>query len=325
MDVHADATTLFVEHLVTKGLDGKTINTYLDALKRFERFMSTSKNDGALSTAPTTGGAGGCPTPILATQKDISNFKKWLTITYKSGTARLTLKLLSAFFRWAVDNHLMVDNPVDFIERPPMTQTPIKWLTTDEQNAVLREARRVRCALGNTPTETQQNTQLREYAIVLTFLRAGLRVEELCDMKVSDLTITPRKGHVYIMGKGDKDRTVPLCKELRGVLTRYLESRKDNPSPYVFPSQRSEHCTTRAIQHLIEGYAERLNMPHLTCHALRHTFGHDLAVAHIPLDVIARLMGHCKADGSPNIAMTTRYTAPGMSDLENAVETIAWD
>jgi integrase len=66
-------------------------------------------------------------------------------------------------------------------------------------------------------------------------------------------------------------------------------------------------------------------MPHLSCHTLRHTFGHDLAVKHVSLDVIARLMGHCKKDGSPNIAMTMRYTSPGLSDLENAVELIAWN
>jgi site-specific recombinase XerD len=139
------------------------------------------------------------------------------------------------------------------------------------------------------------------------------------------LTITPRKGFLYVKGKGDKDRTIPLCKELRETLTRYLESRKDNPSSFVFPSQRSEQSTTRAIQLVIEGYGDRLQMPHLTCHTLRHTFGHDLAVQHVPLDVIARLMGHCKADGSPNIAMTMKYTSPGLSDLENAVELIAWN
>ena len=69
----------------------------------------------------------------------------------------------------------------------------------------------------------------------------------------------------------------------------------------------------------------RSQLPHLTCHALRHTFGHELAKAHTPLDVIAKLMGHFKRDGSPNIAMTIIYTNPGMDDLERAVEGISWD
>jgi integrase/recombinase XerC/integrase/recombinase XerD len=248
-----------------------------------------------------------------------------LLANYKNVTTVHTLKLVNAFFAWAVEHRYIPDNPVEFIDRPAATKAPIKWLTTEEQNAVIREARRIPCGLDKSPTDNQRAAQIREYAIVLTFLRAGLRVEELCDLRIADLTITPRKGFLYVKGKGDKDRTIPLCKELRNTLTRYLDTRKDNPSPFVFPSQRSEQSTTRAIQHLIEGYADRLKMPHLSCHTLRHTFGHDLAVKHVSLDVIARLMGHCKKDGSPNIAMTMRYTSPGLSDLENAVELIAWN
>lgn len=65
-------------------------------------------------------------------------------------------------------------------------------------------------------------------------------------------------------------------------------------------------------------------MPHLTCHTLRHTFGHDLAAAHVPLDVIAR-DGPFQEGRHTHIAMIMRYTTPGMADLERAVESIAWD
>jgi site-specific recombinase XerD len=184
---------------------------------------------------------------------------------YKNSTAVLTLKLVNAYLSWCVERHYIPDNPIEYIDRPTPTKSPTKWLTTDEQNAVIREARRVHCGLDKTPTDTQRAAQLREYAIVLTFLRAGLRVEELTDLRIEHLTITPRKGFLYVKGKGDRDRTIQLCKELRATLTRYLESRKDNPSPYVFPSQRSVQSTTRAIQFVIEGYADRLKC--LICHA----------------------------------------------------------
>jgi integrase/recombinase XerC/integrase/recombinase XerD len=324
-ELYADTVKRFTDHLSARGLDHKTITSYEGALNRLLKFMGGQNVESAPSSTPTQGGAGGVPTPIQATQLDVSNFKRWLVANFKSGTVDLTLKLVNAFYRWTTEQGITADNPVEFVERPSLSPSPIKWLTTEEQNAVLRESRRVHCGLNDTPTDTQRADQLREYTIILTFLRAGLRVEELCDLKLSDVVITPRKGHVAVKGKGDKDRTVPLSKELRAVLERYMESRRDNPSPFLFPSRRSEQSTTRAIQHMVEGYAERLNMPHLTCHTLRHTFGHDLAKAHIPLDVIAKLMGHFKKDGRPNITTTMIYTNPGMADLEDAVETIAWN
>ncbi len=315
----------FLEGIRARGVDDKTITSYITSFNRFQTFMSANDFESALSGTPTTGGAGGCQPPILATQKDVSNFKKWLVAHYKNATVCLTLRHINALFNWAVKAGHMVDNPLTYVERPAKAPAVIKWLSESEQNAVLREARRVKATIGTTPTDKQVAAQLRDYAIILTFLRVGLRVEELCDVRVADMTITPHKGSIYIKGKGDKDRTVPLNKEVRGVLTRYLESRKDNPSPFLFPSQRSEQSTTRAVQHMVESYRDTLQLPHLTCHTLRHTFGHDLAQAHVSLDVIAKLMGHFKKDGSPNIAMTMIYTTPGMADLEKAVEEIAWD
>jgi integrase/recombinase XerC/integrase/recombinase XerD len=81
--------------------------------------------------------------------------------------------------------------------------------------------------------------------------------------------------------------------------------------------------TTRAVQFIFQKYS-RITGLTVTPHVLRHTFGHELAVRKIPLDVIARLMGHMKRDGSPNLDMVTRYTIPGNGDLERAVEELAW-
>jgi site-specific recombinase XerD len=324
MNTVNDLVAAFLEGVQARGVDDKTITSYITSFNRIQTFMIANDSESAHSGIPTTRGAGGCQPLILATQKDVSNFKKWLVAHYKNATVCLTLRHVNALFTWAVKAGHMVDNPLTFVERPAKAPAVIKWLSESEQNAVIREARRVKSSIGSIPTGSQTAAQLRDYAIVITFLRVGLRVEELCDAKVADVKITPHKGSIYIKGKGDKDRTVPLNKEVRGVLAHYLESRKDNPSPYLFPSQRSPQSTTRAIQHMVESYRDTLQLPHLTCHTLRHTFGHDLAQAHVSLDIIAKLMGHFKKDGSPNIAMTMIYTTPGMADLEKAVEEIAW-
>ncbi|MCY7487788.1 site-specific integrase [Paenibacillus alvei] len=104
-----------------------------------------------------------------------------------------------------------------------------------------------------------------------------------------------------------------------------LKERKDD-SPYVFSSQRSKKMSVRGVQHMVGKYRVRTKIEHLSCHALRHTFGHDLVTANppVPLDQAATLMGHFKDDGSPNIVMTMIYTTPSIEDLEAAVESISW-
>lgn len=198
------------------------------------------------------------------------------------------------------------------IKKPPAARRKPKWLTRNQQNTLLRELRQ------NRVSEAKRDT-----AIVLTMLRLGLRVHELCDLQISDSTMSERSGTAYIHGKGDKDRELPMSAELRAAIQVYLQQRDDR-SPYVFVSQRSSKLSVRAVQHMVQKYRERTKIAHLNCHSLRHTFGHDLVVAVNDLQRVAMLMGHYKEDGTPNIAMTMIYTTPGVEDLESAVESISW-
>ncbi len=92
---------------------------------------------------------------------------------------------------------------------------------------------------------------------------------------------------------------------------------------FLFHTQRSEQMTTRAVQFICQKFS-RLTGFTVTPHVLRHTFGHELAVRKVPLDVIARLMGHIKQDGSPNLDMAVKYTIPGNNDLQRAVDELSW-
>ena len=63
---------------------------------------------------------------------------------------------------------------------------------------------------------------------------------------------------------------------------------------------------------------------YLNAHSLRHSFCHELVSRKIPLDVVARLAGHVKNDGTPNIQQTLTYTQPGEDDLQRAVDELSW-
>ncbi|WP_397367250.1 tyrosine-type recombinase/integrase [Paenibacillus sp. JGP012] len=121
--------------------------------------------------------------------------------------------------------------------------------------------------------EVRFRGDVREHAIVLTFLRMGLRVHEICDLQLKDLTMSDRKGIAYILGKDDKDRELSISSELQSSLQAYLDTRNDD-SAYVFVSRRSSKCTEHGIQYM--KYRRFTGIKHLNCHSLGHTFGHDL-------------------------------------------------
>lgn len=292
----------FLNQYKQLGKADKTIQNYLTTWTTFEKWIRLSDPD--LKDAG------------FATQKDISDYKRYLLQhggrnggPAKPSTMQLTFVQLNAIFRFFAQNNYIPDNPVGPIKKPPAARRLPKWLSRNEQNALLRDVR--------------YRADKRENAIILTFLRLGLRVHELCDLQLTDLIMSERKGSVYIRGKGDKDRELPINAELRAALQGYLAERTSS-SPYVFVSKRSSKCSERGIQHIVEKYRARTRIKDLSCHSLRHTFGHDLVAAGNDLQKVAMLMGHYKEDGTPNIAMTMIYTTPGVEDLEAAVESISW-
>lgn len=148
-------------------------------------------------------------------------------------------------------------------------------------------------------------------------------------MTLTHVQLSDRKGKVIVRkGKWGRYREVPLNVDTRRVLAKYIEECVNNPyalnSEYLFTSQRSPKLSTRAIQHLFAKYQQLTGIDHLTAHALRHTFCHELVSRKIPLDVVARLAGHMKNNGMPNIEMTLVYTQPNEDDLARAVEELSW-
>jgi len=125
---------------------------------------------------------------------------------------------------------------------------------------------------------------------------------------------------VYVRGKGDKDREVLLNSEVRSVLQSYFDERNET-SPYVFVSQRSKKLSVRGK---IENYRNRTGIDHLNCHALRHTFGHDLISTGNDLQKVVMLMGHFKEEGTPNIQMPMIYMTEEIEDLTSAGKSISW-
>ncbi len=142
----------------------------------------------------------------------------------------------------------------------------------------------------------EQAAGLRDRAMLELLYATGLRVSELVGLRMDQLSL--RQGLVRVVGKGNKERLVPLGEEAAHWLERYLRSAraellKGRPSDHLFPTSRSAHMTRESFWHLIKRYARRADISQpLSPHTLRHAFATHLVNHGADLRVVQLLLGH---------------------------------
>lgn len=240
---------------------------------------------------------------LSASPLDIAEYRRYLQEKGKKpSTVNRALVSLRVFYGFLVKQGLIKDNPAEDIKPVSATEIAPKWLSRQEQAALMRAARE-----ANNP---------RDEAIIALMLHAGLRVSEVVCLDRNDIVIGERSGTVTVrQGKGNKYREVPINKTARKILSRWL---KENPEGPLFPNRYGAQITARAIRQMVAEYAYRAKIK-ASPHTLRHTFCKNLIDAGVPIDQVAVMAGHSKLD------VTKRYTAPSMQDLQSAVERTNWE
>lgn len=282
----------FIEHLRSRDRSERTIRSYSSDLKLFAKwFYETNREELA---------------PKSITPIDLREYKRYLLEDrgLKPATVNRRLASISAFCKWAQEQGLADGNPCDQISIVPEVRMAPKWLARREQYGLLRAVQK-----ANRP---------RDEALIMLMLHTGLRVSEVANLYVADISISPRKGEVVVRGgKGDKFRTVPLNSNVRNALKAYLSVRPEVDHDYLFVGQKGGRLRPPGIYYLVKKYGYEARIENVSPHALRHTFGKNLVDAGVPLDRVATLLGHSSLN-------TTRiYTVPSRADLQDAVESIA--
>ncbi len=167
----------------------------------------------------------------------------------------------------------------------PKLSRPLPKSLTEEEVERLLAAPNVAESLG-----------LRDRAMLEVLYATGLRVSELTALKIDEINL--RQGVVRIMGKGNRERLVPLGEEAMQWLDRYLaEGRpnilRDRQTVFLFPTRRSDHMTRQAFWHIIKRYARDAEIrKSLSPHTLRHAFATHLLNNGADLRVVQMLLGH---------------------------------
>lgn len=219
---------------------------------------------------------------------------------------RTTARLLSAlrrFYRYLIREGVIAADPTAELESPKLGR-PLPKSLTEEQVETLLRAPDVTVALG-----------MRDRAMLETLYATGLRVSELIALTLSQLNL--QAGVVRVIGKGDKERLIPIGEEAIRWLTRYLSDARmalvgRRQTDALFPTTRGTGMTRQAFWHNIKRYARNAGIDdkQLSPHTLRHAFATHLLNHGADLRVVQVLLGHA------DLSTTQIYTQVARARLK---------
>ncbi len=200
---------------------------------------------------------------------------------------RSTARQLSSFrrfFRYIMREGLRDSDPTADIEMPRIGRSLPKTLSEDEVDALL-----------NAPN-TDEPLGHRDRAMLELLYATGLRVSELINLKQSQINFN--QGVLRIVGKGDRERLIPLGEESQRWLKKFIDGARmeillERQTEYLFPTRRGDRMTRQAFWHIIKRYAEKGGIrKKLSPHSLRHAFATHLLNHGADLRVVQLLLGH---------------------------------
>ena len=213
------------------------------------------------------------------TPEQIGEFLGWRK---KGGAAAATIRLhavaLRIFFRFLVQRKMLEVDPTEFLGVPKVERYLPETLSAPEVT------RLIQAAAGGTPLER------RDRAIVELLYASGLRVSELCSARLENLDL--EQGFIRVVGKGNKQRLVPVGSGARQALERYLSSGRPalvgaKTGGEVFLSVRGRKLTNQRIWQLLGELAARAGLEKdVHPHMLRHSFATHLLQGGADLRII---------------------------------------
>lgn len=251
-----------------KGLSDNTLQAYRSDLCHFDKFVQKQHRQ------------------LVDVEQGI--IRDYLSARFKKGFAKTSsarlISSLRAFYKYLVAKNLIDVDPVAMIKQPKLARKLPDSLSEADVDRLLSEP------------NIDDPIECRDRAMLELLYASGLRVSELVGLTMDQMSL--RQGVVRIVGKGSKERLVPLGEMAVTEIEQYLASArfdllKGKSSDVVFPSKRGTMMTRQTFWHRIKLYAMRAGIAvHLSPHTLRHAFATHLLNHGADLRVVQLLLGH---------------------------------
>lgn len=232
---------------------------------------------------------------------------------------RLRFSALRTFYRYLLRRGLVTSTPIKDLSLPKLPRRLVRFLTVEQMQALLAAPAR-EAAPKDTPKAGRPidpSVPARDLAILEILYSCGLRVAELCALRVQDLD--PIEGVVRVFGKGRKERLVPVGSHaLRAMESYWLAlGRQPTPEQPVFWRAQNDPSplSPRTFQHRLKGHLRAAGLdPEITPHKLRHSFATHLLDAGADLRSVQEMLGHAQ------LATTQVYTHVTTDRLRRAYD-----
>jgi len=195
-------------------------------------------------------------------------------------TVRNYTKMVKAFFKWCMNEELLKVDPSTRLAVPKVPQLVTATFTPEQIEAMLAIC------------DTSKNAGYRDYVLLLTLLDTGMRVSELCSLRISDV----HDRHIKVMGKGRKEREIGLHPEVSKLLWKYIHKYRFTTDPnedHVFLGKKGA-LTISGIESLFNRIERKSGVTgvRVSPHTVRHTFAKWYLMRGGELFKLSRELGH---------------------------------
>ncbi len=228
---------------------------------------------------------------LCATHREVRRFLAYLDqASYSRRTVNRRLSAVKSFYRWLVVEGMVESSPAEVLQGPKQGKPLPRAVHRNEMDRLLSVVLE-----GKQPEEASPQ-QLRDQAILELLYAAGLRVSEAAGLRMSGLDLRERL--VRVMGKGSKERIVPLHATACQALQNYLSLGRPallgaRQSEAVFISARGNDMSANAVRVVFKKALAKAGLDEsLSPHAMRHSFATDLLAGGADLRSVQEMLGH---------------------------------
>ncbi|KKL91686.1 hypothetical protein LCGC14_1892220 [marine sediment metagenome] len=268
---------------VEKGASANTIAAYKNDLQQLADFIgSRASSDGWQSLS----------------RSDIQDFILDLKQRgYTETSVARKVAAVRSFFAFLAAEGSITANPTEGLSSPRVGKTLPKAISPNEVDELLEQ-----------PARRSTPEAKRDRAMLELLYATGMRVTELVSLDMENLNLDPRSPFVRCIGKGAKERSIPIHDHALEALNGYLEDGRpmmvrNHDEPALFVNRRGERLTRQGFWLILKGYAKSANLGDgVTPHTLRHSFATHMLRGGMPLRNVQEMLGHA------NISTTQVYT-----------------
>ena len=216
---------------------------------------------------------------------------------YSETSVARKIAAVRSFFGFLAAESIIPSNPTEGLSSPRVGKTLPKAISPNEIDELLEQ-----------PARRSTPEAKRDRAMLELLYATGMRVTELVSLDVTNLNLDPRSPYVRCLGKGAKERTIPIHDQALEALADYLEDGRpllvrNRNETALFVNRRGERLTRQGFWLILKGYAKSANLsPDITPHTLRHSFATHMLRGGMPLRNVQEILGHA------NISTTQVYT-----------------